>query len=227
MADLPEFEFKIRPPKSGTLSSVLAQCSSDIHMLIVAEDSVDVPTRKILSRGLLLGGVFYVPSYIVKEDFGLNGHLSDHEVKTVLLYGFSDSITVTTVSRFNEANGPFEEELRRHMTSSTEDKLLKGKPKTPYACAVIYRSKYVPSQAGEMVERVYLSNPVDTFLAKNALKIEVPNPKSKTDGIPYLRQYYIMPGGLWGDLLGTFSDAQKAQTAPRIANRSLEIVAQL
>lgn len=217
--ELPEFVFKVRSSDHGSLNDVLSKCSSDIHMLIVACDSVDEPTKAILSKGLLgSDNIFYVPSFAVKDDFNLNGHFSDDGKKTVVVYGFSGAIEVVPVPRFHEANGSFEDELGRTQSS------------TPYTCAVVYRSRFEERMTeaegkrrgtGEMVERVYLSDATDRFLAKNALLVELPNLEKNRGDIPYLRQYYIMPGFLWGDLAGVVEEAKRsASTARRKSDQS-------
>ncbi len=112
--ELPEFHIKFRTKSNGTLSDVVSKFSSDIHILIVAEDSVDESTRKILNKGYYskADSCYFVEGKTVMDDFGLNGHAQDDNAKNILVYGFEDRLSPEFVPIYRPTEaGSFKEIL--------------------------------------------------------------------------------------------------------------------
>ena len=183
--ELPRFNFKFRSRTAGSLSAVLSKFASDIHILIVAEDAVDEPTRAILSKGLYSkeDGCFYVDGNSVKDDFALNGHTVDNDMKNILLYGFEDSLEPEVVPIFRP-------------TSSGGLKDVLSSPNFKYSAAVVVESRPLPedglyahdariidSDTGKRL--VVLDDELRDYLSGRALYVE------GEGGI----SYYILPYG--------------------------------
>lgn len=131
--ELPQFNFKFRSRKAGSLAEVLSKFASDIHLLIVAEDAVDDGTRQILSKGHYSknDACYFVDGNSVKDDFSLNGHTADNNEKNIILYGFEDQLEPEIVPIFRP-------------TSSGTLKDVLASPSVSYSSAVVVESRPLP-----------------------------------------------------------------------------------
>jgi hypothetical protein len=181
--ELPRFNFKFKSRNAGSLSDVLSKFASDIHFLIVADDAVDDSTKEILLKGYYSkpDSCFFVDGNSVKDDFGLNGHTADDNVKNIVLYGFEDPLEPEIVHIFRPvASGKLKDVLNA--------------PNFRYSAAVVVESRPLPenedlptdaviveSNAGKRL--VVLDDEMSGFLKGKALYMEGQGDIS----------YYILP----------------------------------
>lgn len=131
--ELPQFNFKFKPRTIGSLSDVLSKFASDVHFLIVADDSVDEATKAVLAKGFHspADACYFVVGAAVKEDFGLNGHTLDDDKKNIVIYGFEDPLEPEIVPIFRPmVSGGFKDVLRS--------------PQFKYSAAVVVESRPLP-----------------------------------------------------------------------------------
>ncbi len=182
--ELPEFNIKFRSREHGTFADVVAKYASDLHLLVVTEDSVDEKTKKILSKGYFSkeDACFFVEGKVVKQDFGLNGHVSDNNMKNIMVYGYEDKLSPEVVP------------IYRQTTSGTFRDMLCA-PEFDYTVAIALESRRYSDEVddlksltpyeenGEQRLRV-LDEPTRQILSKCALPVDDPK-----GGF----QYYILP----------------------------------
>jgi hypothetical protein len=181
--ELPNFAFKFRPKAMGSFSEVVSKFSSEIHLLIIAEDSVDDATKKILSRGLYSkkDSCFYVEGGSIKDEFGLNGHSVDGNIKNIMIYGFEDKLEPEVVT------------IHRMPTNGTLKDVLSA-PGFNYASAVVLESRpmvddmaHYPGTkvvgSGDKARLQLLDKDLIAYLNKRALHVTTQNDFS----------YYILP----------------------------------
>ena len=181
--ELPKFNFKFKGKSAGTLPSVLAKFSSDIHFLIVAEDSVDDSTRKVLAKGLYSpdDACYFVTGSAVKDDFNLNGHTADNEEKNILIYGFEDSLSPEIVPIFRPTvAGGFKDVLNSPQFKYASAVVVESRP-FPEDGLVGHDARVVESDTGKRL--VVLDDDTRSYLDKKALYVE------GKGGI----SYYILP----------------------------------
>jgi hypothetical protein len=181
--ELPQFNFKFRSRTAGSLSNVLSKFASDIHFLIVAEDAVDEPTREILSKGHYskADACFFVDGNEVKDDFGLNGHTIDDNMKNIVLYGFEDSLEPEVVPIFRP-------------TTSGGLKDVLSSPNFQYSAAVVVESRPLPEDG------IYAHDAkiVDSDTGKRLVVIDDELKKYLSDRALYVEgqggiSYFILP----------------------------------
>lgn len=181
--ELPRFNFKFKPKSAGSLPDVLSKFSSDIHFLIVAEDAVDDPTKKILSKGFYskADACFFVAANAVKNDFNLSGHTIDNGMKNIIIYGFDDPLApeIVPICRPTVA-GKFMDVLKSPQFKYSAAVAVESRP-LPEDGIYAHDAKIVDTDSGKRL--IVLDENTRKYLDKNALYVEGQR------GI----SYYILP----------------------------------
>ena len=167
--ELPELVFKFRSKSMGSFTDVVSKFSSDIHLLIVAADSIDAPTKSILSKGYYSekDACYFVEGKSVKDELGLNGHTADGNVKNIMMYGFEDKLSPEIIPIFRQpANGDLVDVLTA--------------PEFNYAAAVVLESRpidegHYPGSTkigtGDDARLQIISDEMKAFLKEHALYV--------------------------------------------------------
>ena len=182
--ELPEFNIKFRSKQQGSFSEVVAKFASDLHLLVVAEDSVDEPTKKILSKGFYSAedACYFVEGKSVKDDFGLNGHVSDNNVKNIMIYGYEDKLDPEVVPIYRQTTaGSFKDVLSAPEFDYTVAIALESRR---YADDVDDVENLIPYEENSEKRLLVLDEESRSFLSKYALPVD--NPQGGF-------RYYILP----------------------------------
>lgn len=168
--ELPEMVFKFRPKSMGSFSEVVSKFSSDIHLLIVAADSIDDSTKSILAKGYYSekDKCYFVEGKSVKNELGLNGHTADDNIKNIMVYGFEDKLAPEIIPIYRQpANGSLKDVL--------------SAPDFNYAAAVVLESRPIDEGhypgakqigSGEQARLQIIDDELKDFLDQHALHVD-------------------------------------------------------
>jgi hypothetical protein len=184
--ELPEFNIKFRTKAQGTLTQVVSKFSGDVHIFIVAEDAVDEPTKKILSKGYYSkdDACYFVEGRAVMDDFGVNGHAQDDNAKNILVYGFEDRLSPEFVPIYRPTDsGTFKEVITTPGFNYTVAVALESRP---YSEDIEDFHSLTPTTENGEKRLLVLDSKMREFLKPRALHV---------DGAMGFR-YFILPPGI-------------------------------
>ena len=190
--ELPMFDVKFRSSADGTLSDVVSKFSSDIHILVVADDAVDDSTRSILRKGYYseADAFYFVEGRTVMAEFGLNGHAQDDNRKNILVYGFEDRLPPEFVPIYRQTTaGSFRDVLANPDFTYTVAVALESRPYTDEIHGVENLTEV--TEDGEK-RLMVLDEATRDYLRQRALPI---------DGAAGFR-YFVLPPGIIREMIG-------------------------